>query len=88
MILAEVADVLNMRIAALDVWEWDSDGLPVEQRRHVTGKYHIYIEEDLLQAIFLQFIGVKWSVFFKKAFIEFSEYDGAWKSLRVSKLPI
>jgi len=83
-ILAEVADVLNMRLAALDSWEWGGDGLPVEQRRHVTGKYHIYIEEDLLQAIFLQFIGIKWSVFFKRVFIEFSEFEGAWKSLRVS----
>jgi len=83
-ILSEVADVLNMRLAALDDWEWEADGLPVEQRRHVTGKYHIYIEEDLLQAIFLQFIGIKWSVFFKSAFIEFSQFEDAWKSLRVS----
>lgn len=83
-ILDEVADVLNMRLSALDGWEWDANGLPVEQRRHVTGKYHIYIEEDLLQAIFLQFIGIRWSVFFKRVFTEFSEFDGAWKSLRVS----
>jgi hypothetical protein len=48
----------------------------------VTGKHHIYIEEDLLQAIFLQFIGVKWSVFFKAAFTDFSVHDGAWTSLR------
>jgi len=53
-ILLEVADVLNMRMAAIDTWEWDIEGLPIEQRRHVTGKHHIYIEEDLLQAIFLQ----------------------------------
>lgn len=57
-------------------------GLPVEQRRHVTGRHHIYIEEDLLQAIFLQFIGVKWGVFFKRAFTEFSNHEGAWTSLR------
>jgi hypothetical protein len=35
-----------------------------------------------LQAIFLQFIGVKWSVFFKEAFINFSNFEGAWASLR------
>ncbi|KAE8447736.1 hypothetical protein EG329_010543 [Mollisiaceae sp. DMI_Dod_QoI] len=80
-ILREVADVLNMRIAAISTWSWDQE-LPIEQRRHVTGAYHIYIDEELLQAIFLQFIGVKWSVFFKEAFIKFSEYDGAWASLR------
>lgn len=81
-ILAEVADVLNMRMASLDSWSWETEGIPVEQRRHVTGKYHIYIDEDLLQAIFLQFIGVKWSVFFKSAFTTFSNFDGAWTSLR------
>ena len=81
-ILAEVADVLNMRMASLSTWSWEMEGLPVEQRRHVTGKYHIYIDEDLLQAIFLQFIGVKWCVFFKKAFTTFSNFDGAWTSLR------
>jgi hypothetical protein len=79
-ILIEVSDVLNMRLAALDTWNWDMTGLPVEQRRHVTGAYHIYIEEDLLQAIFLQFIGVKLSVFFKKIFKMFIEYEGAWTS--------
>ncbi|KAG0652845.1 Histone [Hyphodiscus hymeniophilus] len=81
-ILAEVADVLNMRMASLDSWSWEIEGLPVEQRRHLTGKFHIYIDEDLLQAIFLQYIGVKWCVFFKKAFTTFSNSDDAWTSLR------
>jgi hypothetical protein len=43
-ILAEVADVLNMRIATISTWSWegegDGGGVPVEQRRHVTGAYH------------------------------------------------
>jgi len=56
--------------------------VPIEQRRHVNGAFHMYIDEDLLQAIFLQFIGVRWSVFFKKAFTNFFNYDGAWTSLR------
>ncbi|KAE9371742.1 hypothetical protein N431DRAFT_467904 [Stipitochalara longipes BDJ] len=80
-ILAEVADVLNMRIAAISTWSWEGE-VPVEQRRHVTGAYHVYIDEELLQAIFLQFIGVKWSVFFKEAFTNFSNFEGAWASLR------
>ncbi len=80
-ILAEIADVLNMRIVVLDSWSWEIEGLNVEQRRKVTGKFHVYIDEDLLQAIFLQFIGVKWCVFFKGAFTDFSKFDGAWTSL-------
>jgi hypothetical protein len=85
-ILAEICDVLNLRLVSIEAWTWDIDGLRVELRRDVTGKYHVYIEEDLLQAIFLQFIGVKWSVFLKQAFTTFSNFGGAWKSLR--KVPV
>ena len=82
-ILSEIADVLNMRAAALDTWTWGSD-VPVEQRRKISGSYDIFMHEDLLQAIFLQFIGVKWSVFFKRAFTAFSKFEGTWASLRQS----
>jgi hypothetical protein len=81
-ILTEISDVLNLRLASIKTWTWDTDGLLVEMRRNVNGKYHMYIDEDLLQAIFLQFIGVKFSVFFKKAFTTFSNFEGAWTSLR------
>ncbi|EHK98414.1 hypothetical protein M7I_5789 [Glarea lozoyensis 74030] len=80
-ILTEVADVLNMRMSSLHTWSWETD-VPIEQRRHVTGAFHMYIDEDLLQAIFLQYIGVKWSVFFKNAFISFSKHEDVWTSLR------
>lgn len=80
-VLGEVADVLNMRMAALDTWDWDSE-VSIEQRRHVNGNYHIHMHEDLLQAVFLQFIGVKWSVFFKGAFTAFADSEGAWASPR------
>lgn len=72
---------MNMRISTFHTWSWETE-VPIEQRRHVTGAFHMYIDEDLLQAIFLQFIGVKWSVFFRQAFMDFSNYDGAWTSLR------
>jgi len=39
-ILAEVADVLNMRISSFQTWSWDQKYVPVEQRRHVNGAYH------------------------------------------------
>lgn len=52
-ILAEIADVLNMRIAALDSWTWGT-GVLLEQRRKISGVYSVLMHEDLLQAIFLQ----------------------------------
>ncbi|KAM0331321.1 hypothetical protein ACHAQA_002991 [Verticillium albo-atrum] len=76
-VLIEIADVLNMRIAALQSWSW-GDQVPLEQRRKISGVYNITMHEDLLQAIFLQHIGVKWSVFFKKALRSFRTMRGAW----------
>lgn len=77
-ILSEIADVLNMRMSALSTWSWGSDGVPVEQRRKLNGRFDILMHEDLLQAIFLQFIGTEWSVFFKTALSRFRRQ--AWKS--------
>jgi hypothetical protein len=77
-ILSEIADVLNMRMSALSTWSWGSDGVSVEQRRKLNGCFDIFMHEDLLQAIFLQFIGTEWSVFFKTTLGRFRRQ--AWKS--------
>ncbi|CAG8977122.1 hypothetical protein HYALB_00003343 [Hymenoscyphus albidus] len=42
----------------------------------------MYIDEDILQAIFLQFLVVKWAVLFKQAFTSFYAFDGARALLR------
>jgi hypothetical protein len=75
-ILGEIADVLNMRMAVLGRWSW-GDHVPLEERRSVNGGYTIQMHEDLLQAIFLQYVGVRWSVFFKNTFSGFRLK--AWK---------
>lgn len=38
-VLAEIADVLNMRILSLEKWQWDPKGTWVEQRRMLNGRY-------------------------------------------------
>ncbi|KAG8163228.1 hypothetical protein KVR01_006525 [Diaporthe batatas] len=80
-ILSEISDVLNLRLAALGSWKWGSDGVPVEQHRKISGVFAVQMHEDLLQSIFLQYIGVKWSVFFRDAFVSFRKEDSAWASL-------
>ncbi|KAL9620257.1 MAG: hypothetical protein Q9160_005156 [Pyrenula sp. 1 TL-2023] len=82
-ILIELADVLNMRMAALQDWSW-GDEVPLEERRQLNGSYNIYMHEDLLQAIFLQYIGVRWSVFWKSALSDFKRTKGVWKSTQSS----
>ncbi|KAG0138607.1 hypothetical protein HOY82DRAFT_631210 [Tuber indicum] len=67
-VLGEVADVLNMHLFSLSSWSWQEESVLVEMRRHLNGKYRIYMDEDIVQAIFLHFIGLKWSVEFKKIF--------------------
>ncbi|KAM7200327.1 hypothetical protein V8F20_005304 [Naviculisporaceae sp. PSN 640] len=83
MILKEVADVLNMRMAALESWSWGSGGVAMEQKRMINGAYNMHMHEDLLQAIFLQYIGVKWSTFFKGSLKHrFFAKTNVWKKSR------
>ncbi|KAI0018475.1 hypothetical protein F4780DRAFT_751075 [Xylariomycetidae sp. FL0641] len=77
-IMAEIADVLNMRMAALGSWSW-GEGVPVEQRRKINGTFDYFMRQDLLQALFLQYIGVRWSVFLKMALTALTTTRGAWK---------
>lgn len=58
-ILTEIVDILNVRMVALDRWSW-GDYVAVEQRRKLNGGFSVHFDPDLLQAIFLHYIGVKW----------------------------
>ncbi|CAI6245116.1 unnamed protein product [Periconia digitata] len=82
-ILSEISDVLNMRMAALSRWSW-GEFVPLEQRRSLNGSYTIHMHEDLLQAIFLHYIGAKWSSFFKNAFRTFTRKTAPFNKPEVS----
>jgi hypothetical protein len=77
-VIMEVADVLNMRMATLDEWSWPASGVPVEQRRALNGKYRVYMDEDLLDALLLHYIGMYWGVAFKDHLGHFFNSQ-AWK---------
>ena len=67
LVLGEVADVLNMHLSSLSSWSWPVEDVPVEMRRHLYGKYQmIFMDEDIIQAIFLHFIGLKWVYRFQR----------------------
>lgn len=59
---SDVVDELNMRMNTLDRWAWPSDGVKAEQRCQVGSKYRIFHDEEILDALLLRYIGVKWSV--------------------------
>ncbi|KAJ5135464.1 uncharacterized protein N7515_004742 [Penicillium bovifimosum] len=79
----EVADVLNLRISSLESWSWTGgeDGININMRRHLNGKYRVYMDEDLLDALLLQYIGTKWAVQLRNTFEAFL-HSNAWKPLR------
>ncbi|OJJ49938.1 hypothetical protein ASPZODRAFT_128519 [Penicilliopsis zonata CBS 506.65] len=79
-VIQEVADVLNMRLASLGDWRWDPQGVPLEMRRQLNGKYRVFMDEDLLDALMFQYLGTYWSVEFRDAFVAFMNTK-AWKFL-------
>ncbi|KAL5316014.1 hypothetical protein ACEPPN_016888 [Leptodophora sp. 'Broadleaf-Isolate-01'] len=79
---AEICDVLNMKFADITNWQWDAgpEGLPVEPRRQLNGKYRIMIDEDILDAIFLHYIGMTWSSGTHSDLARLVSAKGGWKS--------
>ncbi|KAK6342269.1 hypothetical protein TWF730_001745 [Orbilia blumenaviensis] len=61
-ILDEIAMVLTLRLREIENWKYSDDSVQMNFRRHLNGKYRCYADESLLDAIFLQWIGVKWGI--------------------------
>ncbi|KAM0345450.1 hypothetical protein ACHAPU_006377 [Fusarium lateritium] len=81
-VLGEIADVLNMRFSNIDSWEWDAGehGIPVLPRQQLNGKYRIWMDEDVLQAILIHYIGIRCCVALKSALNDFiGSNDTIWK---------
>ncbi|OJJ80355.1 uncharacterized protein ASPGLDRAFT_157245 [Aspergillus glaucus CBS 516.65] len=79
--LNEIADVLNFRYADLKNWDWHAGegGIPVLPRPQWNGRYRIWMDEDVLQTIFVQYIGVKLCNRFKEVLRRFVETSDLWK---------
>lgn len=75
--LDEVASVLNMRLASLGSWSWPTSGVTIEMRRHLNGKYRAFTDPEILDGLFLQYLGCQWQVKFKEVFRDFFK-SKAW----------
>jgi hypothetical protein len=64
-VLEEVANVVNMRLRALGSWKW-AEPITVDMRRYLNGKYRAFTDPDILDALFLQWVGVMWGMKFKQ----------------------
>ena len=70
-VLAEVADVINMEIAHLDDWSWKPSPTPAQMRKQLNGKYRVYMDPEIHQALLLQYIGIHFAVSTKANFVSF-----------------
>ncbi|KAJ8114176.1 hypothetical protein OPT61_g3894 [Boeremia exigua] len=75
-VLKELVDVLNLDLEELDTWEWDGP-ISLNMRRQLNGKYRVYMDEQIHQAILLHFVGKTWAVALRRAFVTFYR-SGAW----------
>ncbi|KAI4276248.1 MAG: hypothetical protein LQ337_002612 [Flavoplaca oasis] len=69
----DIIDVLNMRMNTLDDWTWPEAGVSTEQRWSAGAKYRFFHDEDLMDALLLRYIGVKWSVRIFKSLTTFAK---------------
>ncbi|KAL2867663.1 uncharacterized protein BJX67DRAFT_75870 [Aspergillus lucknowensis] len=78
--LTEIADVLNMRWADLENWDWfaGEEGIPVLPRQQLNGKYRIWMDEDILQLIFVQYIGTRLCNLLKATLKDFIDKRPVW----------
>ncbi|KAI1820534.1 hypothetical protein F4861DRAFT_54483 [Xylaria intraflava] len=88
-VLDEISDVLNMRFADFDNWSWEAGqhGIPVLPRPQLNGKYRIWMDEDVLQAIFIHYVGIKNCVSLKKLLADFLNRQGVWNWRAGEKIP-
>jgi hypothetical protein len=84
-ILEEVASVLNMHLSRIGSWAWPQEGVPLEMRRALNGKYRFFYDPELLLALFVHHLGLVWGMKFKEQFKRF--LTRSWKP-STSKLSV
>ncbi len=72
----EYAGALTILLNNLDEWEWPEPGLPL-RAVWFRIKYRPYLHEDLITALFLQVIGLRWGLHLR--------YKLAWPALHSGK---
>ncbi|KAI9150998.1 hypothetical protein H9P43_009613 [Blastocladiella emersonii ATCC 22665] len=81
---AEIASVLNMYLTQYEAWSWPAAGVRVDFRRQMNGKFRAYLDEDLMTALFLQWVGVQWSCALRGLFVAVHESQ-LWNAVEVCK---
>ncbi|KAJ3359129.1 hypothetical protein HDU91_005005, partial [Kappamyces sp. JEL0680] len=68
--VAEIASVINILLRDLPMWSWPENGVRMVLRRVLNGKYRCFLDEDIITAIFLHYVGTEWAIKFKAVFTD------------------
>jgi hypothetical protein len=80
--LQDLATLLSSRIKAVKYWNWPEKGVYVDVRRSIAGRYRAFLDEDIITALFLQYIGVRFAVHLKSELIKMYNIGDRPVSLR------
>ncbi|CAO3675127.1 unnamed protein product [Umbelopsis ramanniana] len=76
--LQDLAALLSSQLKEVNYWNWPEQGVYVNVRQSMAGRYQAFLDEDIITALFLQYIGVRFAVYLKEKFSKvYSMYDPA-----------
>ncbi|GAB9474197.1 hypothetical protein Gpo141_00011336, partial [Globisporangium polare] len=62
----ELAHVLTIQLSNLKEFAWPAEGVNVEIKRSINGRFRCFLQEDALTALLFQYVGLSWSVKMKE----------------------
>lgn len=62
----ELAHVLTIQLSNMREFKWPEEGVTVEIKRGMNGRFRCFLQEDALTALLFQYIGLSWSVQMKE----------------------
>ncbi|KAF7723622.1 hypothetical protein EC973_001816 [Apophysomyces ossiformis] len=90
-LLEDTAALLTKKLVDMESWSWSNDGLNMVVRRGIAGKYRYFADYNIIERIFLQYIGVEFAVQLKKTLTSLfsniiqkkvNEETGEWFSIQ------
>ncbi|KAF1327983.1 hypothetical protein FI667_g7308, partial [Globisporangium splendens] len=72
----ELAHVLTIQLSNLKEFGWSAEGVEVNVKRGINGRFRCFLQEDVLTALLFHFVGLAWAVEMKEVFTDLLESLG------------